>query len=62
MEKGYNLGFESHPTSKDVGFHGANKQEMVNFNESEKTAVAREECQHQRPLPQYFATPQRRKT
>jgi hypothetical protein len=25
MGKGYNLGFESHPTSKDMGFHGANK-------------------------------------
>jgi len=25
MGKDYNSGFESHPTSKDVGFHGTNK-------------------------------------
>lgn len=29
MEKDYNLDFESHPTSKDVGFHGTNKKSLV---------------------------------
>ena len=29
MEKDYNLSFDRHPTSKDVGFHGTNKTMVV---------------------------------
>ncbi len=44
MEKGYNLGFESHPTSKDVGFHGANKDSWG--CESVPIIVTRPQAQH----------------